>query len=341
MAAAELVIQLEVLAKANAGYESQIAMLSKARTAADAEAKSSAITLRRAQQGLKKFENLSKTLAEEVRELKAKLSSTVQAGQTNLIQSNQAQQQLGRTHSTLEKEHGQTQKALKAARENVQQLTDKNADLTGQLLTIRDSYTATKTSLQETERLLSVEKTACQKFELAAQNAKRGLDLLQGSLPSQVQALNDAKTAAMAEAEAAKATLDRTNATLLRRENELSAVRASLASLTRKADSDGKIASDEIRRLTEHSRRLQEQVNALHGANAIGDRQLMLEARAKERSDAQGSTIRQKANLLTDEKLALGAECQKLKDYLSAERDEHRRTAHACAQAAGEQAPPA
>ena len=34
------------------------------------------------------------------------------------------------------------------------------------------------------------------------------------------------------------------------------------------ADSDRKITSDEIRRLTEHSRRLQEQVNALQGANA-------------------------------------------------------------------------
>lgn len=150
--------------------------------------------------------------------------------------------------------------------------------------------------------------------------------MLQGSLPKHIAALNDAKTAAMAEAASTKMALDAANSDLLARENELNHLKAAHHKLAAQAQSDGLLAAAEIVHQNEEARQMRELSDKLTAANAIGARQLMLETRAKSRTGAEKSKTEQLANDLGGRNLNLSTETKQLQSSLMAERDDHRRT---------------
>jgi myosin heavy subunit len=332
MASKELILQIEALAKVNTSYESQLIELGKALTAAEAETKSATISLKRTTQGLEKSETHAGKLTIEVAQLKTKLSAEVQASATSKMHWGQKETDLNKTLGQLQKEHEATLKALKGTQQTLQQTQAEAGELRANLTTMRDKHGAAKAGLHESERLLGLETKSRESFQLAAEQAKRDYDLLQGSLPKQIQALNDAKSAAMAETASTKVALESANLTVLERENALRELRAAHQLLTNKASSDRLAAADEIAQLKLQVVQQNEQVAKLQATNAIGDRQLMLEARAKSRSDAEGSKVAQKASELSGRNTNLSAEVKQLRDALAAERDDHRRTSMALAE---------
>ena len=204
MASKELILQIEALAKVNTSYESQLIELGKALTAAEAETKSATISLKRTTQGLEKSETHAGKLSMEVAQLKTKLSAEVQASATSKMHWGQKETDLNKTLGQLQKEHEATLKTLKGTQQTLQQTQAEAGELRANLTTMRDKHGAAKAGLHESERLLGLETKSRESFQLAAEQAKRDYDLLQGSLPKQIQALNDAKSAAMAETASTK-----------------------------------------------------------------------------------------------------------------------------------------
>ena len=336
---AELVLQIEALAKANVSYESQIIDLSKWKTAAEAEAKSVTIALKTTEQGLEKSETLCGRLTNELAQTKAKLSAEVQAAATHKLHCANKEAELNKSLSGLQKEHDAQGSQLKttqlALAKTQAELQECKSDLTAN----RDTLSATKAALHETERLLTLETKSRESFELQAKQAKNAYEMLQGSLPKQIAALNDAKTAAMAEAVSTKAALDAANNDLLARENELRDLKMAHQKLAAQAQSDGLIAAAEIVRQKDEARQMRELSDKLTAANAIGARQLMLEARAKTRTEAEKSKKEQLANDLGGRNMNLSTEVKQLQISLMAERDDHRRTSMNLAEtSAGKQA---
>ena len=299
MSSKELIGQIEALAKVNTAYESQLLELGKGWTAADAEAKRASSQLKLTQAGLAKSETHAAKLSTELAQLKTKLSGEVQANATDKLRWVQQEAALNKSLSQLQKEHDATLKTLKATQLALQQTQVECAELKGNLTATRDKYSVTKANLLETERLLGLQSRSREQFQLAAEQAKRDHDLLQGSLPKQIQALNDAKSAAMLQVTNMKSALDAANLMLGERESELKELRAMHQTLMNRASSDRLAATTEAAQLKAQILQLSDQIAKLEAENAIGDRQLMLEVRAKHRSDAEGSKIAQKATELS------------------------------------------
>ena len=310
----------------NTLYESQLLELGKALTASEAEAKRATSDLKLTQAGLAKSETHCGKLSNEVAQLKTKLAGEVQANATNKLHWGQQQAGLTKSLGQLQKEHDATIKSLAATQLALQQTQAECGELKANLTATRDKYSATRANLLETERLLGLESKSRESYQLDAEQAKRDYDLLQGSLPKQIQALNDAKSAAMAEAASTKMALNAANLALGERENELRELRATHSALSNKYASDKLAAADEASRLKAQIAQLSEQVAKLEAENAIGDRQLMLEVRAKNRSDAEGSKSAQKATELSGTVAGLNLTVKALRQELLAEREDHRRT---------------
>lgn len=339
MSSKELIQQIEALAQVNTAYESQLLELRKAVTASDAEAKRSTADLKLTKAGLANSETHVVRLTNEIAQLKTKLSAEVQANATNKLHWSQKEAELIKSHGQLQKEHDATVKTLKAMQLTLQHTQVECTELKTNLTATRDKYGTTRALLLETERLLGLESKSKESFQLAAAQAKRDYELLQESLPKQIQALNDAKSAAMHEAASTKMALEAANLMVGERENELKNLRAMHQALINKCTSDRLAAAEESAQLKAQKLQLSDQIGKLEAVNAIGDRQLMLEVRAKNRSDAEGNKSAQKATELSGRNTNLAVQVKALRDELAAERDEHRRTSIALAEiAAGKEA---
>jgi chromosome segregation ATPase len=219
MSSKELIGQIEALAKVNTAYESQIIELGKVLTATDAETKRASSELKLTQAGLAKSETHAGKLSNEVAQLKTKLSAEVHANATNKLHWGQQEAALNKNLSQLQTEHEATLKTLKATQLALQQTQEECTELKANLTLTRDKYSTTRASLIESERILGLESKSRESFQLAAERAKHDYALLQGSLPKQIQALNDAKNAAMVETANTRTALDAANLMLGEREN--------------------------------------------------------------------------------------------------------------------------
>ncbi len=123
------------------------------------------------------------------------------------------------------------------------------------------------------------------------------------------------------------------------REKELKELRIVHQALANRYTGDRLAAADESAHLKAQILQLSDQVAKLEAATTIGDRNLMLEVRAKTRSEAAGSKSAQKATELAGRNTSLTSQVKALRNELAAERDEHRRTSVALAEiAAGKEA---
>ena len=91
----------------------------------------------------------------------------------------------------------------------LQQTQAECTELKANLTLTRDKYSTTRVSLIDYRRLLGLE--SGKSGSAGCRTGKRDYALLQGSLPKQIQALNDAKNAAMVETANTKSALDATN----------------------------------------------------------------------------------------------------------------------------------
>lgn len=141
---AELVLQIEALAKANVSYESQIVDLSKWKTAAEAEAKSATIAWKSTAQGLEKSETLCGRLTNELTQVKAKLSAEVHASASNKLHWANTEAGLSKSLGGLQKERDTQDARLKttqlALSKTQAELQECRSDLTAN----RDTLSAPK-----------------------------------------------------------------------------------------------------------------------------------------------------------------------------------------------------
>ena len=108
--------------------------------------------------------------------------------------------------------------------------------------------------------------------------------------------------------------------------------------LTNKYASDKLAAAGESAHLKTQILQLSDQVAKLEAATTIGDRNLLMEVRAKNRSESAISKSAQKVTELSGRNVSLNSQVKALRSELAAEREEHRRTSAALAEIAATKA---
>ena len=321
---AGLVMTIEQLQRDVAGFQKELTALADDKTAAEVSEARMSADKKAAEEGLLKYEELSRKQSAEIAELKRKLKSEVKNCRNLVAQSERDQAQLGKYADHAQNKAGATGKSLKESEERERQAQAQIKELSATGVQLRDDKAALTVSLQETQAALRKEQGKREAFELEARQLRQDLELLQGSVPAQVSALSDARTAAQTEALLTRQKLSKTEGTLADCERALTKSRESYGALERQNQSDSKAMSVERARLEGEVSKLKQSVQKLKTANATGDRSLLMEARAKKRSDSEGRAAAAKGQEYRDRANALTNRLRETESKLTMEKTEHK-----------------
>ncbi len=197
---AALRLKVESLTQELSGYTAQLQSLTDAKTAAEASEARTASQLKSAQQGLRKYEATIERLTAENGKLNDRLRSEVQSAAVLVSQRERDAARLSQHVQAAEMQAGATSKSLAASQEATRQALADFAAATATAVKLRDECSTHRVKLEKTEAMLRKETRERETLALEAAQLRQDMSMLQHSVPSQVAALSDARTAAETQA---------------------------------------------------------------------------------------------------------------------------------------------
>jgi chromosome segregation ATPase len=197
---AALRLKVESLTQELSGYTTRLQALNDARTAVEASEARTASQLKSAQQGLRKYEATIERLTIENGKLTDRLRTEVQAASIKSAQRERDAAQLSQHAQAAEAHADATSKSLAASQEATRQALADLAEATATTVQLRDENAAQRVNLEKTEMMLRKQTRERENLALEAAQLRQNMSMLQDSVPSQVAALSDARTAAETQA---------------------------------------------------------------------------------------------------------------------------------------------
>ena len=197
---AALRLKVESLTQELSGYTAQLQSLTDAKTAAEASEARTASQLKSAHQGLRSYEATIERLTAENGKLNDRLQSEMQSAAIQASQRERDTAQLSQHVHAAEVQAGATSKSLAVSQEATRQALAELAEATATAVRLRDENLTQRVKLEKTEAVLQKETRERESLALEAAQLRHDMSMLKDSLPSQVAALSDARTAAETQA---------------------------------------------------------------------------------------------------------------------------------------------